>query len=56
VVDTPTVGSVTLASPDICRRPRPRALSAFTQISLDGCYCDARGDMSFAHKPPDDLE
>lgn len=26
------------------------------QISLDGYYCDPRGDMSFAHKPPDDTE
>lgn len=26
------------------------------QVSLDGYYCDARGDMSFAHKPPDDAE
>ena len=26
------------------------------QISLDGYYCDPRGDMSFAHKPPDDAE
>jgi dihydrofolate reductase len=34
----------------------PRTLSAFMQISLDGYYCDARGDMSFAHKPPDDEE
>jgi dihydrofolate reductase len=33
-----------------------RTLSAFMQISLDGYYCDARGDMSFAHKPPDDEE
>ncbi len=35
---------------------KPRQLSAFMQISLDGYYCDARGDMSFAHKPPDDAE
>lgn len=26
------------------------------QISLDGYYCDLHGDMSFAHKPPDDTE
>jgi dihydrofolate reductase len=26
------------------------------QISLDGYYCDARGDMSFAHKPAEDVE
>lgn len=26
------------------------------QISLDGYYCDSRGDMSFAHKPPEDTE
>lgn len=35
---------------------RPRELGAFMQISLDGYYCDARGDMSFAHKPPEDAE
>lgn len=35
---------------------KPRQLSAFLQISLDGYYCDARGDMSFAHKAPDDAE
>ncbi len=33
-----------------------RTLSSFMQISLDGYYCDAQGDMSFAHKPPDDSE
>ncbi len=33
-----------------------RTLSSFMQISLDGYYCDAQGDMSFAHKPPDDME
>ena len=33
-----------------------RTLSSFMQISLDGYYCDAQGDMSFAHKPPDDAE
>ena len=26
------------------------------QISLDGYFCDAHGDISFAHKPPDDAE
>jgi dihydrofolate reductase len=36
--------------------PSRRRLSAFIQISLDGYYCDARGDMGFAHKPPDDEE
>jgi len=25
-------------------------------VSLDGYFCDPRGDMSFAHKPPDDVE
>jgi len=33
-----------------------RTLGSFTHISLDGYYCDARGDMSFAHKPPQDTE
>lgn len=33
-----------------------RTLSSFMQISLDGYYCDAQGDMHFAHKPPDDIE
>jgi dihydrofolate reductase len=33
-----------------------RKLGTFMQISLDGYYCDSRGDMSFAHKPPDDTE
>ena len=33
-----------------------RTLSAFLQISLDGYYCDANGNMDFAHKPPDDTE
>ena len=33
-----------------------RNLEAFMQISLDGYYCDSRGDMSFAHKPPEDTE
>lgn len=35
---------------------KPRRLEMFMQISLDGYYCDAQGDMSFAHKPPDDAE
>lgn len=35
---------------------RSRTLSAFMQVSLDGYYCDPRGDMSFAHKPPEDSE
>lgn len=35
---------------------RPRRVEAFLQISLDGYYSDSRGDMSFAHKPPDDAE
>lgn len=34
----------------------PRQVGAFVQISLDGYYCDARGDMSFAHKAPADAE
>lgn len=33
-----------------------RKLAAFMQISLDGYYCDAQGDMSFAHKAPEDAE
>lgn len=33
-----------------------RTVRAFIQISLDGCYCDAQGDMSFAHQPPADRE
>ena len=33
-----------------------RKLGTFMQISLDGYYCDSRGDMSFAHKPPEDAE
>lgn len=35
---------------------KSRKVLAFMQISLDGYYCDPRGDMSFAHKPPDDAE
>jgi dihydrofolate reductase len=34
----------------------PRRLSSFIHLSLDGYYCDARGDMSFAQKPPTDTE
>lgn len=33
-----------------------RTLGVFLHLSLDGYYCDARGDMSFAHKSPDDAE
>jgi dihydrofolate reductase len=33
-----------------------RQLSAFMHLSLDGYFCDPRGDMSFAHKAPDDAE
>jgi len=33
-----------------------RGLGAFIHLSLDGYYCDAKGDMGFAHKPPDDEE
>ena len=33
-----------------------RRLSAFMQLSLDGFYCDSRGDMEFARKPPEDVE
>lgn len=35
---------------------KSRTLGSFMQISLDGYYCDSRGDMSFAHKPPEDAE
>ena len=35
---------------------KSRSLGAFVHVSLDGYYCDPRGDMSFAHKPPDDAE
>jgi dihydrofolate reductase len=35
---------------------KPRVLSAFMEISLDGYFCDAGGDMSFAHKAPEDGE
>ena len=37
-------------------KTQSRKLGAFMQISLDGYYCDPRGDMSFAHKPPEDTE
>jgi dihydrofolate reductase len=37
-------------------KTKSRKLGAFMQISLDGYYCDAHGDMSFAHKPPGDAE
>jgi dihydrofolate reductase len=33
-----------------------RQLSAFMHVSLDGYFCDPRGDMRFAHKPLDDAE
>jgi dihydrofolate reductase len=33
-----------------------RQLSAFMHVSIDGYFCDPRGDISFAHKPPDDAE
>jgi dihydrofolate reductase len=36
--------------------PPTRRVSAFIQISLDGYFTDLHGDMSFAHKPPDDTE
>ena len=36
--------------------PTTRKCAAFMQISLDGYYCDAQGDMSFAHKAPEDAE
>jgi hypothetical protein len=38
------------------KRATKRQVSAFMQISLNGYYCDPRGDMSFAHKPPHDVE
>src|SRR5688572_2458021 len=31
-----------------------RQLRAFTSISLDGCFTDARNDMSWAHKQDDE--
>jgi dihydrofolate reductase len=33
----------------------PRVI-VFNHVSLDGFFCDAKGDMSFAHKPPGDKE
>ena len=33
-----------------------RQLTVFMQVSLDGYYCNLNGDMSFAHKPPEDSE
>jgi len=33
-----------------------RRLNAFMQVSLDGRFADAAGDMSFAHKPAADVE
>lgn len=33
-----------------------RSLSAFTQMTLDGYYADATGDLSWAHRPADDTE
>ena len=33
-----------------------RTLNAFTHVSLDGYYTDPKGDMSWAHKAPDDAE
>lgn len=36
--------------------PASRKIGSFMQLSMDGYYCDAKGDMSFAHKPPDDKE
>jgi dihydrofolate reductase len=35
---------------------KSRKLKAFMEISIDGYYCDHLGEMSFAHKPPDDDE
>jgi dihydrofolate reductase len=33
-----------------------RTLESFMLLSLDGYYCDQKGDMSFAHKPQSDSE
>ena len=33
-----------------------RKLIVFNQVSLDGYFVDGNGDMSWAHKPPDDAE
>ncbi len=35
---------------------KPRTVASFMHVSLDGYFCDPRGDMSFAHKLPDDEE
>ena len=36
--------------------PTMRKLTVFNQISLDGRFTDAKGDMSWAHRPNDDIE
>ncbi len=33
-----------------------RKLTVFNQVTLDGRFTDANGDMSWAHKPSDDAE
>jgi dihydrofolate reductase len=33
-----------------------RRLSVFNSVTLDGYFTDAKGDMSWAHKAPDDAE
>jgi dihydrofolate reductase len=33
-----------------------RRLTVFNQVSVDGYIADARGDMSWAHRAPDDAE
>jgi dihydrofolate reductase len=33
-----------------------RKLTVFNQVTLDGRFTDAHGDMSWAHKPSDDAE
>jgi len=35
---------------------RMRRLNAFMQVSLDGRFADAAGDMRFAHHPADDVQ
>lgn len=42
--------------PSSTSEPLARKLSCFLHLSLDGYYCDARGEMGFAHKAPDDAE
>jgi dihydrofolate reductase len=37
-------------------RATRRVLSAFLHVSIDGYYCDAQGDMSFAHQQGSDPE